>query len=343
MARSVASRRETVLRIIVNEYVATAQPVASETIWRSYDLGVSPATIRNDMAYLEREGYIIRPHTSAGGVPTDKGYRRYVELLAQKYELPFEEQYRIRELFREVGEGLERWLRLAAMVMSHLVRSAAVVTFPKPNRCRFRHLELVELHEFLALMVLVLSEAILKRRLLSFGEPVTQAELTAIADRLNAICFNLTSSEVRGRRMGLAPREKQVLEAVLDIMSAEDEVEYEEPYFEGIRLMLDQPEFARREKMLSAMELFETKEWISSALARRSTDVGVQVVIGGEHGDEIFQDLSLVFSRYGVPGRASGALGVIGPTRMDYRRAISTVDYMSQVLSDLVSRVCTSD
>ncbi len=343
MARSVASRRETVLRIMVNEYVATAQPVASETIWRSYDLGVSPATIRNDMAYLEREGYIIRPHTSAGGVPTDKGYRRYVESLAQKNELPFEEQYRIRELFREVSEGLERWLRLAAMVMSHLVRSAAVVTFPKPNRCRFRHLELVELHEFLALMVLVLSEAILKRRLLSFSEPVTQAELTAIADRLNVICFNLASSEIRRRQMELAPREKQVLEAVLDIMSAEDEVEYEEPYFEGIRLMLDQPEFARREKMLSAMELFETKEWISSALARQSTDVGVQVVIGGEHGDEIFQDLSLVFSRYGVPGRASGALGVIGPTRMDYRRAISTVDYMSQVLSDLVSHVCTSD
>ncbi len=343
MARSVAARREAVLRIIVNEYVATAQPVASEVIYRNYDLGVSPATIRNDMAYLEREGYITRPHTSAGGVPTDKGYRRYVESLAKKYELPFEEQYRIQELFREVSEGMERWLRLAATVMSHLVRSAAVVTFPKPNRCRFRHLELVMLHEFLALMVLVLSEAILKRRLLSFNERVTQAELTGIADKLNSLCFGQTSFEIRKRRLELAPKEEQVLGVVLDIMSAEDEVEYEEPYFEGIRLMLDQPEFARRERMLSVMELFETREWISSTLAKWSGDVGVQVVIGGEHGDEIFQDLSLVFSRYGVPGKASGALGVIGPTRMDYRRAISTVDYMSQVLSDLVSRVCAGD
>ena len=343
MARSVATRREAVLRIIVNEYVATAQPVASETIYRNYDLGVSPATIRNDMAYLEKQGYILRPHTSAGAVPTDKGYRHYVETLAKKYELPFEEQRRIQELFCEVGEGMERWLRLAAMVMARLVRSAAVVTFPKPSRSRFRHLELVALHEFLALMVLVLSEAILKRRLLSFNERVTQAELTSIADKLNSMCLGLTGPEIRKRKAGLTPREEQVLEAVLDIISAEDEVEYEEPYFEGIRLMLDQPEFARRDRMLSVMELFETKEWISSTLSRWSGGAGVQVVIGGEHEDEIFHDLSLVFSRYGVPGKVSGALGIIGPTRMDYRRAISTVDYMSQVLSDLVSRICAAD
>jgi len=343
MARSVAARREAVLRIIVNEYVGTAQPVASETIHRNYDLGVSPATIRNDMAYLEKQGYILRPHTSAGAVPTDKGYRRYVESLAKKYELPFEEQRRIQELFREVSEGMERWLRLAAMVMAHLVRSAAVVTLPKPSRSRFRHLELVALHEFLALMVLVLSEAILKRRLLSFSERVTQAELTDIADKLNAMCFRLTGPEIRKRKAGLTLREEQVLEAVLDIMSTEDEVEYEEPYFEGIRLMLDQPEFARRDRMLSVMELFETREWISSTLSRWSRGGGVQVVIGGEHEDEVFHDLSLVFSRYGVPGKVSGALGIIGPTRMDYRRAISTVDYMSQVLSDLVSRVCATD
>lgn len=343
MARSVASRREAVLQIIVDEYVATAVPVASEAIYRNYDLGVSPATIRNDMAYLEREGYIIRPHTSAGGIPTDKGYRRYVKSLAKEYELPVEEQNWIRELFRGVSEGVDRWLQLAAVVMSHLVRSAAVVTFPKPNRCRFRHLELVALHEFLALMVLVLSEAILKRRLLSFHEPVTQADLTSISDKLNALCFGLTSSEIKKQRARLMPLEKQVLGIVVDVMNAEDEAEYEEPYFEGVRLMLDQPEFARRDRMLSVMELFETKEWLSSTFSRWSSGSGVQVVIGGEHGDETFHDLSLVFSRYGVPGKASGALGIIGPTRMDYPRAISTVGYMAQVLSDLVSRVCVSD
>lgn len=343
MARSVAARREAILRIIVNEYVATAVPVASETIYRNYDLGVSPATIRNDMAYLEREGYITRPHTSAGGVPTDKGYRRYVESLAKEYELPFEERYRIWEIFREVSEGMERWLKMAATVMAHLVRSAAVVTFPKPNYCRFRHLELVSVHEFLALMVLVLSEAILKRRLLSFSEPMTQAELTEVADKLNRLYFGLTSVEIRAKRATLLPIEERVLDAVIEIMDAEDEAGYEEPYLEGIRLMLDQPEFARRDRMLNVMELFETKEWISSTLLRRASDAGVQVVIGEELEDDMLRDLSLVFSKYGVPGKVSGALGVIGPTRMDYPRAISTVGYMSRVLSELLSRVCAAD
>lgn len=343
MLRGLTPRREAVLKIIVSEYIARAVPVASDTIFRNYQLGVSPATIRNDMAYLEKEGYITRPHTSAGSVPTDKAYRHYVESLSQEVELPLEERYRIRKLFQEVEEEFERWLKLAAAIVARMVRNAALVTFPKPRQCRFRHLELVSLHEFVALMILVLSEAILKRQLLSFDRPVTQNQLTGFANKLNAAYAGLNSSEILAKKLELSAEEKQVTEAILDMMIAEDEAEYEQAYLEGLRLMLDQPEFARRDRMLSIMELMETREWLRTAFSTWPSGAGVQVIIGGENRDETLRDLSLVFSRYGIPGRIDGAIGVIGPTRMDYRRAISAVSYMSGILSDLVAGVCGGD
>ena len=342
MASRLTARREAVLRIIVGDYIATAVPVASEAISRSYQLGVSPATIRNDMAHLEEEGYVSRPHTSAGCIPLDKGYRYYVEALTEDAELPLEEQHRIRALFGEGEEEPDRWLKLAAALVARLVKNASLVTFPRPNRCRFGHLELVAVHEFLALLVLVLSETILRRQFLSFNEPVTQDQLTGLANKLNAAHSGSTSSEISGKKLEVSPEEERVTEALVEMMSAEDEMEYDQPYLEGLRLMLGQPEFTERDRMLSVMELMEARGWFGSMLSQWSSAEGVQVVIGEESRDEALRGLSLVFSRYGVPRRVSGAIAVIGPTRMDYRRAISTVGCVSEVLSDLVAGVCRS-
>ena len=343
MTRNIGSRREAILRIIVSEYIATAMPVASQSIYRDYDLGVSSATIRNDMAFLEDAGYIVRPHTSAGCVPLDKGYRYYVESLTEGGELSSAEQRRIRSVFSEAEDEFERWLKLAATLVSHLVGNAALVTFPKASQSRFRHLELVGVQEFLALLVLVMGEAMLKRQFLSFSEPVTQEQLTSLANKLNAHYVGLTSREILLKNLGLSDDEERVAEAVVDIMNSEDEVEYNEPYLEGVRLMLSQPEFAAKDRMLSIMELLEVRDWLSPLLSQRSGEEDIQVVIGEESRDESFKDLSLVFSHYGVPRRVGGTIGVIGPTRMDYRRVISTVGYVSEVLSDLVATVCHND
>jgi len=343
MARGLTPRRATILRTIITEYVGTAMPVASETIFRNYGLGVSPATIRNDMVYLEQEGYITRPYTSAGCIPLDRGYRYYVESLASDAQLPVEEQRRIRSLFGEVEEEFETWLKLAAAVMARLVRNAALVTFPRPSECRFRHLELVTVHEFVALLIIVMSEAVLRRQILSFDKPVTQEKLTGLANRLNAVYSGLTTPEVLSRKLDLSREEERIMDTVVDMMSAEEEMETDEPYLEGLRLMLDQPEFGRKERMLNVMELMEAKGWLNSVFFRSSGVERVHVVIGGENQDEALRDLSLVFSRYGVPRRIGGAVAVIGPTRMDYRRAISTVSCVSQVLSDLVAGVCRTN
>jgi len=343
MLKGLTPRREAVLKIIVSEYIDTAVPVGSENIFRNFQLGVSPATIRNDMAYLEKEGYITRPHTSAGSVPLDKGYRYYVESLTKETELPLEEQYRIRKLFLEVEKEFERWLKLAAAIAASLVRNAALVTLSKPRQCRFKHLELVALQEFTALIVLIVGEAILKRQLLSFEKPIAQDWLSIVANKLNAVYSGLTSSEISAKKLELSSEEAQVTEAIIDMMSAEDELEYEQPHLEGLRLMLGQPEFAEKDRMLSIMELMETKEWISSAFVQRSGNFGVQVVIGGENRNEILRDLSLVFSRYGIPDQVGGTISVIGPTRMNYRRAISTVEYMSGILPNLLAGARRSD
>ena len=221
--------------------------------------------------------------------------------------------------------------------------NAALVTFPKASQSRFRHLELVGVHEFLALLVLVMGEAMLKRQFLSFSEPMTQEQLNSLANKLNAHYLGLTSREISVKKLGLSDEEERVAEAVVGIMTAEDEMEYKEPYLEGVRLMLSQPEFAEKDRMLSIMELLEVKDWLIPMLSQRSSEENIQVVIGEENRDESLKDLSLVFSRYGVPRRVGGTIGVIGPTRMDYRRVISTVGYVSEVLSDLVAAVCRDD
>jgi heat-inducible transcriptional repressor len=328
-------RQEAILKIIVGEYVGTATPIASESIAHNCGLRSSPATIRNEMARLEEEGYITRPHTSAGGVPSDKGYRYYVETLVEARELPPAEQLMIYDLFHQVERALEKWAHLAAMLLSRLVGNAALITPPKATDSRFRHLELVALQEFLALLVLVLREARIKQQLLPFEEAVSQDELSTIVNRLNQAYHGLTASQIWAKGAELYSLEEQVTKAVLAVMQAEDEQEYEQPYLDGLRHMLSQPEFVRSDKLLDMLEVFEDKGLLRAVLPRMPASEAVQVIIGGENKEEAMHQCSVVISGYGVPGKVSGAIGVVGPTRMHYARTISTVRYMSSMMSSL--------
>jgi heat-inducible transcriptional repressor len=335
-------RRKAILNIIVAEYIATAIPVASETILRGYHLSVSSATIRNDMAYLEKEGYITKPHTSSGSVPLAKGYRHYVESISKDIELPVEEQHRIRDSFHNIEE-VERWLKLAATMMAKLVGNAALVTFPKAGQYHFKHLELVSMNEFLVLLILVLSETVLKQQLLSFTEPLNQEQLTGVANRLNAQYAGLTGSQIAANKVETTPGARRITDVITEMMATEDEMEYHQSYLEGLRLMLGQPEFIEKDRMLSILELMEARDWLDTLLRRKIEHERVQIVIGEENRDETLKDLSLVLGRYGIPKKMGGTIGVIGPTRMDYRKAISTVNFMSGILSYLVAGVCEEE
>ena len=331
-------REETILKAIVTQYIATATPVPSEDLSKNYGLKVSPATIRNEMARLEQEDYITRPHTSAGGIPTDKGYRYYVETL-RNFELPPAEQRLISHLFHQVEMEIEAWLDLAATLIAQFVHGMALVTKPRLPACRFKHLELVSLQDKLALIVLVLHGAKLKQQLITFDQTMSQSQLTTLAIKLDAAYAGFTRIQIQAKTLELSPIGKQISDSLLKMMEVEDRQDYEEPYLDGWHFIFTQPEFTRNRRMLALMELVEQRSLMRTILPPELASRGVQVIIGSENKAEVVRDYSIVLSRYGLLEEAMGTLGVIGLTRMPYARAISTVDYLASVLSKLVAEL----
>jgi heat-inducible transcriptional repressor len=290
------------------------------------------------MAHLEQEGYIIRPHPSAGSIPSDKGYRYYVETLTD-IELPLTEQRLISHLFHQVEKELEEWLRLAAALTARFVQNVAVVTMPKPVNCRFKHIELVALQDSLALVVLVLRGARVKQQLITFDQVITQPELTTTANKLNAAYSGLSRPQILAKATELSTTEQPVTDCLLKIMRAEDEQEYEEPYLDGLHFMINQPEFALSHRVLALMELIEQRNLLKAIIPPEPASRGVQIIIGKENKAEVIRDYSVVIRQYGLPDEAVGTICIVGPTRMPYARAISTVGYLSSVLSELVAEL----
>jgi len=247
------------------------------------------------------------------------------------------EQRLISHLFHQVEREMGEWLSLAAALISQLAENLAIVTLPKSTDCRFKHLELVALQDSLALVVLVLHGAKLKQQLVVFDQALSQSELTAMANKLNEAYSGLTHQKISTKNIDLSETEQQLTDHLLKMMQAEDEHEYEEPYFDGLHFILNQPEFTQSHKMLGLMELVEHRNLLNSIIPQRLESNQVQVVIGKENKDEAFHNYSVVIRRYGVPEEAVGTVGVIGPTRMPYAHVISAVDYLSYVLSGLMA------
>ena len=331
-----SARTETILKSIVGHYITRAVPVPSQSIVSDYDLGVSPATIRNEMAYLEHAGYITRPHPSAGSIPTDKGYRYYVDSLTD-IELPLTEQRLISHLFHQVERELEEWLSLATTLIAQLAQNVAIVAAPKTADCQFKRLELVALQDLLALAVLVLHGARVKEQLLTFEETVPQSSLTIMSNKLSAAFSGLNGEQIADKEFELSPTEEHIKDVLSHMMQGEDEQEYEEPLFDGLHFILSQPEFSRSDRMRGLMELVEKRRLIKAIIPRELENQKVTVIIGRENEDETFHDYSIVISKYGLSNEAAGAVGVLGPTRMPYAHTIPTVNYLSRILSELMS------
>ena len=330
-------RREAVLKAIIEDYITGVAPVSSNAIVERYGLRVSPATIRNDTAYLEREGYIVHPHHSAGSVPTDKAYRYYVELIGEGIELPHVEQYLIHQISREAEEELEQWLKTIAALLASLVHNLVVITTPKAVRCRFKHLDLVALQDFMALLIVVLCETKVRRQVLSFSRKVSQDELTKLANKLTSVYSGKTSSEILANKESLSSEESQLSESLAEIMATEDKLAYGEPYLEGLLLLLSQPEFTNSPKILGILEVLEGEDWLGNVFYHESSKGRVRVVIGEENPEPALQDLSLIASEYGLLDKSSGIVGVIGPKRMDYAKTISSLNCLSTLLSNSVA------
>ncbi len=334
----ISPRTATILKSIVEQYITKAIPVPSQSIINDYRLEVSSATVRNEMVQLEQEGYITRPHVSAGSIPSDKGYRYYVESL-RDIKLPLVQQRMISHLFHQVETKLEEWLILTATLLAHLAQNMAVVATPKSASCLFKYLEVIALQDSTALIILVLHGAKVKQQLITFDRVASQPELAIITNKLNTAYSGLTSSQISNKDIYLSSVEHQITDCVMEIMQDEDEEENEGSYLDGLHFMLNQPEFAKTEQMVNLVELTEQRNLLKTILPKGLTSYGIQVVIGKENQEEAIHNYSVVIGRYGSPGEAAGSIAVVGPTRMPYARSIAAIDYLSSLLSQLVARL----
>lgn len=331
-------RRSALLNLIVEEYVDTAQPVGSQYIVRKHRMPVSSATVRLEMARLEEDGFIMQPHTSAGRVPSDQGYRYYVESLMAEEALALEERETIRHQFHQAERAMEQWFQLAAAVLAHSVSNFAVVTSPRSKETRLRHVQLVPLQETTALCVVVLNEARLRQQVVTFREPVDEQALLIASGRINERCAGLSPSEIARLPEPASDVEAFVQQAVVDLMEQE-EVALGEVFRDGVREVLSQPEFARSERILDLIDILEQRTLSNAIPIRQLGDDQISVVIGAENSHEAMRDCSVVLARYGIEGGPSGVVAVLGPTRMRYARTIPTVRYLATLLGDLIAQL----
>jgi heat-inducible transcriptional repressor len=339
-------RSEAILRAIIEEYIVSAQPVGSQSLVVKYRLGVSPATVRNVMAELEATGYLAHPHTSAGRLPTDKGYRLYVESIAESVALAPVEQLMIRHQFGQVESSSEQWFRLAATTLAAATRAAGIATAAKPPACRVRRLDLVTGYDRLASLVVVLAEGPVKQVLLTLETHRSQEELDRVAHELDRRLVGRSAEEVEAVTRELAEAEppadpvtRQAVERVARLMHEYDASAVEDVFSEGLLNVMEAPEFARSEKLRRVFSVLQDRTYLAALMPTLAREGRVRVFIGSENGLEEMHDVSLVLAPYGRTGRAVGVVGVVGPTRMAYPHAISTVRYVSGLMNELVDHL----
>ena len=332
-------RRETILKTILDGYIVSAVPVPSEVVTHRHGLGVSSATVRHEMAALEEEGYISRPHLSAGGVPTDKGYRYYVEALATTPELPLEAKRSMREQLTSVGKDVDVWTKLSARMLAEVANNMALVSMPRTIQTRIRNLQLVYLDEFLVMQVVVLQEARLRKELVPLTQPVTEENISYVSGKLNNHVKGLSYLEVLDRSIETTPLEKDVLDVALRILQEEDQASFADYIIEGLRHLVDQPEFKGSSQVNDLIEVLESRRLAEAILTESPGVGGMRVVIGGENREDALKPMSLVITQYGVRNQVFGTISIVGPMRMHYQKTIAGVNYFSSLMSQMLEEV----
>lgn len=337
--KELSERQEFLLGLIIREYVDSVQPVGSKLLVEKYHLDFSPATIRNEMMALTDAGYLRQPHTSAGRVPTEGGYRYYVQRLIGDTDLSLPEKRTISHQFFQARGDVDGWMRLAASILAHHSSAASLVTAPTADRAAFRHLELICIQGRQVMLVLVLQGGNVQQQFLTLDDPHSQEELNQLSAQINDQMGGADSAAVEKKIPSLGPIPRAMMTVALELMHRAAFVATAEMVYDGLTNILNQPEFADPSLASRTMRILEEHSLLNDFLTRvlGSEVGGVQVVIGGEDDWEDLRDCSIVIARYGAPGLATGALGVIGPTRMAYGRTISTVRYVSSVMGELVS------
>ncbi|HVF53864.1 MAG TPA: heat-inducible transcriptional repressor HrcA [Actinomycetota bacterium] len=340
----VNDRRAAVLRAVVSHYVRTGEPAGSKTLVERYKLGVSPATVRNDMAALEDAGYISHPHTSAGRVPTDAGYRYVVDEWGGDVKLSRSDAQRVEQFYIEPRWALEDALRQTASLLSSLTHHAAVVFTPALDRSTIRHVEVIGLAPHRAMLIVVTDTGRVEDHVLVLDDDASEDDLGTLSRLLNEM---LTGEALEDAPVIVAKRLEE-LPSTLKSLGGEvlsvlrqgvAEREGERVFLEGTSNMVDEQKFSDLETVRQVIGALEHRRLLLEVLAEALSSTSVSVKIGSENRAEEMRSCTVITAPYAIEGSTVGSLGIVGPTRMDYRRTIAAVYEVSAQLGHMLGRL----
>ena len=333
-------RKYQILQAIIDDYILTAMPVGSRTISRKSGVGYSPATIRNEMSDLEELGYLAQPHTSAGRVPSNKAYRLYVDHLLKTVKLTQDERERMHEHLVDKSKRVEGVIRSAANVLSDATKYTSVIVAPKLGTLRIKHVQLVPVAEKTALMIIVTNAGIVKDAVIRVPEGLSADELYSISRMLTEKLAEKPLEAVRQQFAEMlrnnAENRRLLGEALQVIESKLESGDQSDVIIGGSSNLLGYPEYSDVNKARNFLAVLESKDTIRKVLSRDGS-MEVTIRIGPENQVPALNDCSIVTASYRVGDHSNGTLGIIGPTRMNYNRVISVLDFMGRALSDVLS------
>ena len=336
-------RKRRVLNAIINDYIANAEPVGSRTITKKYDLGVSPATIRNEMSDLEEQGYIEQPHTSAGRIPSGKGYRYYVDHLMERERLTSSQVRQIRQVMAGELNELDHFMRSCCSMISRLTNYTAIAAVPEQGRGKVEGVQLVAVNERQILLIVMASTGIIRHQLIDLPSPITGPQLAKIEQEMQHSLLGRDLQNISFEKQREIVRDLQLKQhmagQVMELLEQTLSLESDHRIFTGGMMnMLSQPEFQNLDKLKKVFSLLEAddkvKELISAASAGDGT---LTVTIGGEMPVEGARDCSMVVANYFINGEKAGSIGVLGPTRMSYGKTVSLIEQVASELSKTMS------
>ncbi|MDI3481155.1 MAG: heat-inducible transcriptional repressor [Tepidanaerobacteraceae bacterium] len=339
-------RKMKILSAIIDDYIATAEPIGSRTIARKYHIGISPATIRNEMADLEELGYLSQPHTSAGRIPSNKGYRYYVDFLMPSRKLDEYEQAIIKRLLKKRVRELEDLIEEAGKVISKLTSYTAIILGPQLESSRLKHVQIIRLEEKKGLMIIVTSYGTVSHHIIEIPQNLTDSDLQRISNALNSNLTGKALEEITQEVMNSIKADMieydNVLNVLLDLLmeNLDETKENNRIYASGSSKMLEFPEFRDVERAKNFLSLLERQDLIIRVLKTSCKPHDITVTIGSENPWAEFQELSIVTTGIFVEDKNLGICGIIGPTRMEYSKVFSILekvtDYLNKAISSLL-------
>lgn len=343
MAEELSERSQNILEAIVEDYIASAEPVGSRAITRRHEFNLSPASVRNVMSDLEEMGFLCSPHTSAGRIPTEKGFQYYISSLLQIRNLSSEEKRKLRQNYRFQGMKMEEIMQEVGRVLSGMSKYTGLVMAPKFATTVFRQIEFVRLSHGRLLVIYVSETGLVQNKVIDADPGLTTRDLEQISNYLNRELTGLSIQEVRAKVDRELQEERVRYDALrkraLSISSLALQAEVEDMIFiSGTSLMLEQPEFSTPQQMRRIIQTLESKKKLIELLDRSQAAQGVQIFIGSQSQDQELEGCSLITSNFSNKKGAIGTLGVIGPMRMDYSQAIPIVDFAAQLVSRILEK-----